>query len=197
MTQKSIKYGEGIGVNDPDALIDYFYGRENSSAKEILTEHSRAVANFALDINDKRNLGLGRSEIMAAAMLHDIGIIRTHAPGIGCDGNEPYIRHGVAGADMLRSIGVDEWLARIAERHTGAGLTVEEIMKENLPLPADRILYPVTLLEKLICYADKFFSKRPGSLNMPKPVEKIFAEMESLGKESAERFARLHSLFAD
>ena len=53
-------------------------------------------------------------------MLHDIGIIFTDAPALDCHGTEPYMRHGIIGADLLRSDGVDEYLARVAERHTGA-----------------------------------------------------------------------------
>ena len=45
-----------------------------------------------------------------------------------------------------------------AKRHTGAGLTKKEIIEQELPLPQQDFL-PETTEEKLICYADKFFSK--------------------------------------
>ena len=48
--------------------------------------------------------------------------------------------------------------ARVCERHTGAGLTKREIIEQELPLPQQDFL-PETTEEKLICYADKFFSK--------------------------------------
>jgi uncharacterized protein len=49
-----------------------------------------------------------------------------------------------------------EKFARICERHTGSGLTAEEIVSGGLPLP-ERDFLPETLEEKIICLADKFF----------------------------------------
>ena len=60
----------------------------------ILLSHSRSVADFALGIARGHGLDLDPGEIEAAAMLHDIGIIRTNAPGIGCYGALPYLSHG-------------------------------------------------------------------------------------------------------
>mgnify|MGYP004420939777 CR=1 FL=1 len=50
-------------------------------------------------------------------------------------------------------------IARVCERHTGTGLTDEVIKQRQLPLPAGDYR-PETLEEQLICYADKFYSKR-------------------------------------
>ena len=70
----------------------------------------------------------------------------------------PYIRHGVIGARLLRAEAMPEEWARVAERHTGTGITMEDIISQNLDLPlADYC--PETMLEKLICYADKFLSR--------------------------------------
>ena len=90
-------------------------------------------------------------------MLHDIGIFRCDAPGICCHGTEPYLRHGLIGGEIMRSEGFPRH-ARVCERHTGAGLTREEIINQDLPLPHQDFL-PETLEEKLVCYADKFYSK--------------------------------------
>ena len=90
-------------------------------------------------------------------MLHDIGIFLTHAPSIACTGSEPYPPRN-PGAALLREAGAGEMMARVAELHTGSGLTSAEITQQKLPLPA-RDYLPSSLLEKLICYADKFYSK--------------------------------------
>ena len=176
-------------------LVDFFYGAF-PRAKQILVEHSWAVADMALEINRKKKLGLRPEDVELAAMLHDIGIIGTDASGIGCTGTEPYIRHGILGADMLRAYNAPEWAARVAERHTGVGLTPDDITRQNLPLPTERVLLPETMLEKLICYADKFFSKRPGQLSLPKSLDQVRTEIGRHGADSLSRFEALHHLFS-
>lgn len=159
----------------------------------ILLTHSRAVASEALAIAHRLGLPLTDEEIEDAAMLHDIGIIRTNAPGIGCYGSAPYLCHGTIGADMLRERGADEKFARVAERHTGAGLLPEEIAAARLPLPNDRSYMPQTLLEQLICYADCFYSK--GSDMSRKPLARVRASMAKFGPGVAARFEELHRQF--
>ena len=91
-------------------------------------------------------------------MLHDIGIFLTDAPGIFCFGDKPYICHGYLGADLLREEGFPRH-ALVCERHTGAGISAESIIKQDLPIP-HREMLPVSMEEQVICFADKFFQKR-------------------------------------
>jgi len=112
------------------AYIDNAYSADDSETqklKELLVTHSLQVARKALEIAHTHALPLADGDIVAAAMLHDIGIIATNAPGIHCHGTEHYLRHGVLGAAMLRKAGAPEWLARVAERHTGTGITAKDI----------------------------------------------------------------------
>jgi uncharacterized protein len=51
----------------------------------------------------------------------------------------------------------------VAERHTGTGISYEQIIREQLPIPLQDYT-PQTLEERLICYADKFYSKTRFSL---------------------------------
>ena len=90
-------------------------------------------------------------------MLHDIGIIYCDAPKIYCNGTHKYIEHGYLGAELLRREGFPKH-ALVAERHTGTGITIEQIEREELPIP-ERDYCPQSLEEKIICYADKFYSK--------------------------------------
>lgn len=173
-------------------LFDKYYAQA-PLAHDILTRHSRSVARLALDINEQRALGLPPRLVEDAAMLHDIGIFMTDAPGIGCHGSEPYIRHGILGADLLRSEGVAEEIARVAERHTGAGILPDDIRQMGLPLPADRILFPETMLEKLVCYADKFYSKS-GDMKQ-KSLDRVRASMARHSQPTLQRFEALHILF--
>lgn len=182
-----------MNLVDWRSVVDRHY--QPGKALTILLTHSRMVAELALSINTERSLGLDSNMIEAASMLHDIGIGLTDAPGIGCFGNEPYIRHGILGADLLRRDRLPEWTARVAERHTGTGLTVDEIERQNLPLPLDRVLYPETQLERLVCYADKFYSKTPGSLTVRKDFERVRASMGRHGQAALDRFDDLVNEF--
>ena len=144
-------------MTDWKKIIDKYYSGDGD-LRTILIIHSQSVARKALQIVSLHpELNLDREFIEEAAMLHDIGIIKTDAPGIKCFGTEPYICHGILGAEMLRQEGLPRH-ARVCERHTGAGLSLNEIVSQNLPLPHQDFL-PETLEEQVICYADKFFSK--------------------------------------
>lgn len=172
--------------------IDTSYPADRE-VRGILLSHSRSVADLALELAHKGNLPIDDSDIENAAMLHDIGIIETDAPGIDCHGKAPYLCHGAIGADMLRQMGIDEKYARVAERHTGTGLTEDEIRMCDLPLPEGRNYMPETLLEKLICYADCFYSKS-GDMKR-KSRERILRGLEKFGGDVANRFLELEKLF--
>ncbi len=181
-------------------IINTYY-KESGALRSILLTHSKKVAEKALSIAKKHpELSLDNSFVFDAAMLHDIGIIRCDAPDIGCYGPEPYIRHGICGAAMLRGGGWDKTLsgpvidrlANVCERHTGSGLTAEEIKARNLPLPA-RDFLPESIEEKLICYADKFFSKT--RLNEEKSLEHVISSMRKFSADSYKRFLLLHEIF--
>lgn len=172
------------------SLIDRYY--PEGELRDILMRHSRSVAQKALAICRGRRLPLDPDEVEAAAMLHDVGIFLTDAPGICCHGHEPYLRHGILGAALLRREGAPEWLARVAERHTGAGITADDIRTMDLPLPPGDYM-PETLLEKLVCYADKFFSKS-GDMK-EKTLDRVRASMARHSQSTLDRFEELHRLF--
>lgn len=175
-------------------LIDKYYP-EGSRLRDIYLAHCRSVADLALEINASKELGLDPAAVEEAAMLHDIGIFRCDAPGIECHGSEPYIRHGVTGANIIRAEGPGETSARVAERHTGAGLTREDILCQNLPLDPDGDYMPQTCLERLICYADKFYSKS-GDMQR-KPLDRVIRSMQRISDPTLERFMTLHREFGD
>ena len=173
-------------------LIIYKYYRDNPELLSILMKHSKAVADKALAIADTHpELCLDRQFLLEAAMVHDIGIIKTDAPDIECFGDEPYIRHGVLGAEMMRAEGYPRH-ARVCERHTGAGLSLKEIEEQGLPLPHVDLL-PETLEEKVICYADKFFSKT--KLDREKTLEQAERSVAKHGGEGLRRFKEMEGLF--
>ncbi len=104
-----------------------------------------------------------------------------------------HIRHGILGAALLREAGAGEMMARVAEAlHTGSGLTSAEITQQKLPLPA-RDYLPSSLLEKLICYADKFYSKS-GDMKR-KNFDRVRGALAAKSSSAAERFDSLAGIF--
>lgn len=172
-------------------LIDKYYPQDNE-LRNILLVHSRSVADKALRIADKHpELNLDATFLNEAAMLHDIGIFLTYAPGIQCLGKEPYICHGYLGAELVRKEGFP-WHALVCERHTGAGLSLEEIIKQQLPVP-HREMLPVSTEEQVICFADKFFSKT--HLDREKSVQDARKSIARYGDEGLRRFNNWCELF--
>ena len=182
---------------DSLVIIEHFYP-EDTPLRRLLLKHSTQVRDKALEIlamPANASLELDRETVENGAMLHDLGVGRCHAPSILCEGTEHYLRHGLVGAQMLREYGKQQHIdlekyARICERHTGAGLTANEIIAQDLPLPHQDFL-PETLEEKLICLADKFFSKS-GDMR-EKPIGQVWTSLDRFGQDTA---ARLHELFA-
>ena len=153
------------------ALLEkYFY--QSRTSFEIVLEHSRLVAEKALIVARlQNNSELDFQFIEEAALLHDIGVSRTHAPKIGCHGKQPYICHGVLGREILEAEGFPAH-ALVCERHIGVGLTIEDIVHQQLEIPK-RNMEPISPAEKIICFADLFYSKRPDSLRREKTVDQV------------------------
>ena len=66
---------------DFDKIIEKYYTK-GSDAYNLLTIHSRQVAELALQLADESAVAFDRDFVWEAAMLHDVGICRTNAPGI-------------------------------------------------------------------------------------------------------------------
>ncbi|WP_334166405.1 HD domain-containing protein [Phocaeicola paurosaccharolyticus] len=171
---------------DALSIINKYYSEKND-CKDILITHSKSVADKAIQIaNNHPELNLDKDFLYEAAMLHDIGIIFTNASGIYCFGESPYICHGILGAELLRKEGYPKH-ALVCERHTGAGITMQNIVDNNLPIP-HRDMLPLSLEEQVICFADKFFSKT--KLQNEKTVEKARKSLLKFGDDGIERFDR-------
>ena len=135
-----------------ETIIDRYYGKA-SRLRTILTVHSRLVADKALACARVRGVDADLAFVEEAALLHDIGIFMCDAPDICCTGSLPFICHGIEGRRILEAEGLPRH-ALVCERHTGAGLTVDDIVSQRLPLPL-RDMTPRTVEERLICCADR------------------------------------------
>jgi uncharacterized protein len=178
---------------DTIEIISKYY-EPGSTSYMILVEHSTAVAQKSLEIAGR--LGYGRPDtefIEEAAMLHDISIFMIHEPGIGCHGDKPYICHGYLGRELLEKEGLPKH-ALVCERHVGVGITSDDIGRKGLPLPR-RDMLPITIEEKIICYADKFFSKRPDQLGREKPLEEVRKSIAKYGPDKLKKFDKMSVLF--
>ena len=168
------------------------YYKPDTALYDTLVCHSTAVRDKALTLAARHpELHIDTAFVAEAAMLHDIGIFETNAPNIFCRGTHAYIEHGYLGAELLRR----EQLPRhalVCERHTGTGLTIEQSVKRQLPVP-QRDMRPVSIEEQLICYADKFFSK--SHLDIEIPPASVRAKLAKFGKDSVRQFDAWQRLF--
>lgn len=173
------------------ALINKYY-EDNPPLKEILLRHSRQVADRCLKIAANHpELKLDVTFLEEAAMVHDIGIFLTDAESICCHGSAPYLCHGYLGAELMRREGYERH-ARVCERHTGTGLTRATIEERDLPLP-HRDFLPETMEEKVICYADKYYSKT--HLNKEKSYEKVLDSLQKYGEQGVITFREWKETF--
>jgi uncharacterized protein len=177
---------------DPEEIITRFHP-VGSRSRELLLRHGDLVSRKAVDILDHALwLKTDREFVIQAAMLHDIGIGRTRCPDLGCTGSLPYVCHGVAGRAILDPLGLKRH-GLVCERHVGVGISADQARRQKIPLPV-RDMLPLSLEERLICYADKFFSKTDNGRH-EKSIDEIIAGLIRYNGNYAGRFLALHRLF--
>lgn len=182
-------------------MIDYLsilskYYMPGDPDYELLVKHSTQVALLTKQLCERYKANGGEIDAefaFEAAMLHDIGIFQTYAPGIYCCGREPYIKHGVIGREILEGMGMHRH-AMVCERHTGSGISEQDIIDQNLNLPV-RDMLPITVEEKVVCYADKFYSK--SRITRCKPIAKVRNSLSKFGEGTITRFDALTQLFGE
>ena len=113
--------------------------------------------------------------VTAGALLHDLGRSRTQTT-----------LHSYEGARLLREKGLPEELARVVQRHMGAGFTHEEANVLGLP---EGDYMPETLEEKIVCHADNLVKGTAGIQTLREALD----EMTNRGHPtSAERMRAMH-----
>lgn len=176
---------------DSIAVLNKYFSCE---ALQIIILHSRAVAGLAVAIG--RELALPDDELIfieEAAMLHDIGVCRVRAVDIGLYGEHPYIMHGILGREILEAQGLPRH-ALVCERHIGVGLSLADIIRQRLPLP-HREMTPISAAEQIICFADLFYSKKPGKLDQRKSSAHVRAKLARFGNDKLQIFDMWHERF--
>ena len=177
---------------EPLKIIQKYY-KESSELYNILISHSMDVMNKALDIVTRHpELDADITFITEASLLHDIGIFLTNAKDIRCNGIMNYLCHGYLGREIVEMEGYPVH-ALVCERHTGVGLTSDDIVNMHLPLPC-RDMTPQTIEEKIICFADCFYSKT--HLGEEKSVDQVRANIAKYNNQnSIQKFEEFCEMF--
>jgi uncharacterized protein len=131
--------------------------------------------------------------VRAGCLLHDVGVYRLFDDA-GLLDYARYMRHGVLGYELLAEAGYPEAICRFASRHTGVGITREDVIRQELPLPpADYVAE--TPEEALVMYADKFHTKAtpPSFLS----AEFYAAYVRRFGAEKVTAFDELRGRFGE
>ncbi|GAA4952741.1 HD domain-containing protein [Actinoplanes utahensis] len=121
----------------------------NADAFELVWTHGEIVCRIAEQIGGGH--GLDMNLVRAGCLLHDIGVYRLQP-------HDPYILHGLLGYQILGEVGLPETLRRFCAHHTGVGITRDDVVRQELPLPHCDFLAE-SGEEDLVMYADKFHSK--------------------------------------
>jgi uncharacterized protein len=117
---------------------------EKAGCNRQVLYHCLGVSKIAVRFAEalrQRGLKVNLRLVEVGAIMHDLGRSKTHN-----------VEHGAIGGGLAREMGLEEALARIIERHVGAGITEEEAKKIGLPYGK---YVPETLEEKIVAYADK------------------------------------------
>ncbi len=104
-------------------------------------DHSRKVADKALEIARRTGATLDLALVGRGALFHDLGKTATHE-----------ISHGRIGAELGAKLGLPQAVTAIMEKHIRGGLTEPEAVELGLPVK-DYTLH--RLEERIIIYADR------------------------------------------
>lgn len=179
---------------DPISLIEKYYP-PGSRAHRILLRHSLQVAAKAQAVAERLQAREPVDPVFVeeAALLHDIGVLYTDAPELGCQGGLPYLAHACKGRELLEMEGLPRH-ALVCDRHIGVGLSAEEIRSAKLPLP-ERDMIPLSVEEQVVTYADLFFSKNPRENDRERSPEEVRTTLGRFGKDKILIFDAWHRRF--
>ncbi len=162
-------------------------------ALDAVYTHCLIVCGIAEQLHARSAASLDIDLLRAGSLLHDVGVYRLYDESGRLD-HANYIRHGVLGHELLREEGFPEEVCRFASRHTGVGLTREDVLRQGLPLPeADYVAE--TGEETLVMYADKFHTKTtpPAFLT----ADAYAASVRRFGEDKVAAFKSMRAMFGD
>lgn len=166
----------------------------SSAALDLVYTHCQIVDRVASELLVKKPHAVDPVLVHVGAMLHDVGVYALYEADGRLD-HANYVQHGILGHELLlRDVGLPDAVCRFCSCHTGVGLTRQDVLRQQLPLPV-RDYLPATLDEELVMYADKFHSKTD-------PPEFLTADVYAtvvrrFGDDKARRFADLVDRFGE
>jgi uncharacterized protein len=164
-----------------------------AQALEVVYTHCLIVCGIAEQLHARSGQDLDTALVRAGSLLHDIGVYRLFDEAGQVD-HANYIRHGVLGYELLREEGLPEEICRFASRHTGVGLTRDDVLRQGLPLPpADYVAE--TGEEILVMYADKFHSKTTPPTFLT--ADAYAASVRRFGEDKVAAFKSMRAVFGD
>jgi uncharacterized protein len=164
-----------------------------SEAFELVYTHCEIVCGVVEQRLARGGLALNADLVRAGSLLHDIGVYRLYSPSGELD-HTRYVRHGLLGYELLHDLGFPDALCRFCSCHTGMGLSRDDVLRQQLPLPIDDYLAE-SGEEELVMYADKFHSKTdPPVFVMPSTYA---ASVQRFGEDKTLRFASMLERFGE
>lgn len=176
---------------------------QNDKVFHLIYEHCQIVAEIALWCVKEKQLKVNTDILEAGCLLHDIGTYALFDPN-GRDNNEHnYKQHAIFGAALVLEEGLDPRIADIIRTHVLMGLTKKEIIANNFGMP-QKDYEPATIEGRLLCYADRFHSKRPTfnayeplikrlSQDLPYQAAKLKSAAEEFGIPNIEELAKKYN----
>lgn len=153
--------------------------REAGCSQDII-EHCQIVAEYAREIAERYNSRHDRPAdielVTIGALLHDIGRARSHR-----------VKHVVIGAEIARSLGLDERIVRIIERHIGAGIPKQEAAQLGFP---EKDYMPETIEEMIVAHADNLVD---GSTRISIDERIRRMKRRRFMRDAIKRMIRLHN----
>jgi uncharacterized protein len=162
-------------------------------ALDLVRTHSLIVCGIAEQLHARAGLDLDIDLVRAGCLLHDIGVYRLYDDAGQLD-HANYVRHGLLGHALLLEEGFPEAICRFASRHTGMGLSRNDVIRQGLPLPPGDYLAE-TGEESLVMYADKFHTKTtpPALLT----ASEYAASVRQFGEDKVAAFESMRKTFGE
>ena len=110
------------------------------------------------------------------------------ALGLGADS---HLKRG----SSLKYCVITSYSIHYTKLYDGVGISAADVRQFKLPLPV-RDMLPITIEEKIICYADKFYSKNGnGKKAAEKTVGNIVSNLKRYGPDKIKRFQSWVEMF--
>jgi uncharacterized protein len=161
----------------------------NQQVYDLVYGHCQIVAEMALWCAENvTDTDIDKQLLETAALLHDVGsyaFFDDNGKGLN---SRLYPQHAILGAKILTDEGIDERITSIIATHVLLGLTKKEIIDKPWPLP-EHNYEPQNIEGELLCYADRFHSKKPCFNNFDTFLEGLKQDLPLQG-EKFEQWSR-------